>query len=54
MELLAAIRALQALESLPDTGQSLRVQLHTDSQYVQKGISEWSSFVEKTRMADSG
>lgn len=27
MELLAAIRALQALESLPDTGQSLRVQI---------------------------
>lgn len=41
MELLAAIRALQALESLPGTGQPLRVQLHTDSQYVQKGISEW-------------
>jgi len=42
MELLAAIRALQALESMPDTKQqSLQVQLHTDSQYVQKGISEW-------------
>lgn len=41
MELLAAIRALQELESLSDSGQSLRVQLHTDSQYVQKGISEW-------------
>lgn len=42
MELLAAIRALQALESLPNTRQQpLQVQLHTDSQYVQKGISEW-------------
>lgn len=41
MELLAAIRALQALESLPGAERSLRIQLHTDSQYVQKGISEW-------------
>ncbi|WP_300088073.1 ribonuclease HI [uncultured Nitrosomonas sp.] len=41
MELLAAIRALQELESLPDSATSLRIQLHTDSQYVQKGISEW-------------
>lgn len=42
MELLAAIRALQALESISETKQQpLRVQLHTDSQYVQKGISEW-------------
>jgi ribonuclease HI len=35
MELLAVIRALEALK-----GRS-RVQLYTDSQYVQKGISEW-------------
>lgn len=35
MELLAAIRALEALK------QPCKVQLHTDSQYVQKGISEW-------------
>jgi ribonuclease HI len=35
MELLAAIRALEALKY------PCRVQLHTDSQYVQKGISEW-------------
>lgn len=35
MELLAAIRALEALKR-PCT-----VHLHTDSQYVQKGISEW-------------
>ncbi len=41
MELLAAIRALQALESPPWSGQSWRVRLYTDSQYVQKGISEW-------------
>jgi ribonuclease HI len=35
MELMAAIRALQALRE-PCT-----VELYTDSQYVQKGISEW-------------
>ncbi len=35
MELLAAIMALEALT------QACAVQLHTDSQYVQKGISEW-------------
>lgn len=35
MELTAVIRALEALKR-PST-----VQVHTDSQYVQKGISEW-------------
>ena len=35
MELMAAIMALEALKK------SSRVKLHTDSQYVQKGISEW-------------
>lgn len=35
MELLAAIAALEALKS------PCAVVLHTDSQYVQKGISEW-------------
>jgi ribonuclease HI len=35
MELTAVIRAL---ESLPSAS---RVRVHTDSQYVQKGISEW-------------
>ena len=35
MELTAAIRALEALKK-PST-----VHLHTDSQYLQKGISEW-------------
>jgi ribonuclease HI len=35
MELLAVIRALQALN------RPSRVELHTDSQYVHKGISEW-------------
>lgn len=35
MELLAAIRALQALR------EPCCVQLYTDSTYVQKGISEW-------------
>lgn len=35
MELLAAIAALEALKS------PCQVTLHTDSQYVQKGIGEW-------------
>ncbi len=35
MELLAAIRALEALK------RPCRVILHTDSRYVQQGISEW-------------
>ncbi len=35
MELTAVIRALQALK------RTSTVQLHTDSQYVQKGISTW-------------
>ena len=37
MELLAVIRALQALTRSSD------VTVHTDSQYVQKGITEWIS-----------
>ena len=35
MELLATIRALEALK------RPCKIHLHTDSQYVQKGISEW-------------
>jgi ribonuclease HI len=35
MELMAAISALEALS------QPSRVDLHTDSEYVQKGISAW-------------
>jgi len=35
MELLATIRALESL-NIP-----CKIRLHTDSQYVQKGISEW-------------
>lgn len=35
MELTAVIRALEALK------QRCKVKLHTDSQYVQKGITEW-------------
>src|SRR5690606_8613034 len=41
MELLAAIRALQSLKTMPTVKPGDPVQLHTDSQYVQKGISEW-------------
>lgn len=35
MELMAAIQALTAVQ------QSCKIDLYTDSQYVQKGISEW-------------
>ena len=35
MELMAAIRALEALKK------ACKVELHTDSQYVRTGISEW-------------
>lgn len=35
MELMAAIQALAALK------EACKIDLHTDSQYVQKGISEW-------------
>jgi ribonuclease HI len=35
MELMAAIQALESLKK------PCRVELHTDSQYVMKGISEW-------------
>ncbi len=35
MELLAVIRALEALK------RPVSIRVHTDSQYVQKGISEW-------------
>lgn len=35
MELIAAIQALEALKK------PCKVELHTDSQYVQKGIHEW-------------
>jgi ribonuclease HI len=37
MELMAAIQALEALT------RPCKVELHTDSQYVKKGISEWIS-----------
>lgn len=35
MEMLAVIRALEALK------RSVRIRLHTDSQYVLKGMTEW-------------
>ncbi len=35
MELLAAIRALEAIKK------SARVELHTDSQYLRRGVTEW-------------
>lgn len=35
MEMLAAIRALEALKK------PCKVRIHTDSQYLQKGVTEW-------------
>ena len=42
MEMLAVIRALEALK------RRCTVQLHTDSKYVQQGISEWIHGWKKT------
>ena len=39
MELLAVISALKATKEKPDLPRQITV--HTDSQYVQKGITEW-------------
>ena len=39
MELLAVINALKALKTKPDCPRQITI--YTDSQYVQKGISEW-------------
>jgi len=44
MELTAVIEALRALkkmEGLPEKDKPLKASVYTDSQYVQKGISEW-------------
>jgi ribonuclease HI len=46
MELTAVIRALQDLAG-DNTLSSARVLFHTDSQYVQKGITKWISGWEK-------
>ncbi len=48
MELLAAIRALESLK------RPCKIHLHTDSQYLQKGISQWldSWKVRNWRTAD--
>jgi len=47
MELTAVINALEAVDRDPQL-RSRAVELHTDSQYVQKGMSEWiSSWIAK-------
>lgn len=48
MELLAAIKGLQALPS------GSLVELHTDSQYVQKGITEWIAGWKRRNWIRSG
>lgn len=44
MELLAVIRALEALT------RSSKIRLYTDSQYVQKGISQMDTLMEETQL----
>ncbi|MES2770881.1 MAG: ribonuclease HI [Pseudomonadota bacterium] len=43
MELTAVIRAIETINemALGNTAGALKLSIHTDSQYVQKGISEW-------------
>ena len=48
MEMMAAIQALQALARSSD------VRLHTDSQYVKKGITEWIHSWKKNGWRTSG
>ena len=45
MELMAAIEALEALK------RPCRVELHTDSQYVRNGITQWYRRLEGARLA---
>ena len=47
MELMAAIKALAALNEV------CKVELYTDSQYVQKGISEWLAAWKKSNWKKS-
>lgn len=48
MELTAVIRALESLK------RRCRIRLHTDSQYVQKGISEWITSWKRRSWRTSG
>ncbi|MDR1566993.1 MAG: ribonuclease HI [Treponema sp.] len=41
MELMGAISAMEALKTLPSGAPRGRITVYTDSQYVQKGITEW-------------
>jgi ribonuclease HI len=41
MELQAAISALEALRPLPARAEPYRIELYTDSQYLQQGITVW-------------
>jgi ribonuclease HI len=41
MELMAVISALEALPALNAGGDEDRITVYTDSQYVQKGITQW-------------
>ena len=52
MELTAVIEALRALSSLP--GISRQAAVYTDSQYVQKGITEWIVKWKKNAWRTSG
>ena len=52
MELLAVISALETVKTLPESGGQLT--LYTDSQYVQKGISEWIQTWKRNSWRTSG
>ena len=52
MELLAVISALRALKGKPDLKRQLAV--YTDSQYVQKGITEWIQVWKRNSWRTSG
>ena len=47
MELMAAISALEALKKKPSI-----VEMHTDSQYVHRGISQYITYLETQRLED--
>ncbi len=53
MELTAVIRALEAVRSASGTA-AKPIELHTDSQYVKRGITEWISHWERNGWRTAG
>jgi ribonuclease HI len=56
MELTAAIAALEAVRDMTASGQAApdRITVYTDSQYVQKGMTEWIHGWKKKQWQTSG